>query len=183
MLTDTTGNWTVRGMTFVLWAAAAASAAYWGLKLGGGGPAGAPVAPPARAAVQADPAAMARLLGQTPGGPAAADTPTPPSAAARMQLLGVVADGARQGAALIAVDGRPAKPFRVGASVEDGLVLQSVRGRQAQLGAAVQGPASVTLELPPPAAPPTSAGAGAAVGNAGLPPPGGMTPPGPPPAR
>jgi general secretion pathway protein C len=61
-----------------------------------------------------------------------------------------VAAGAHSGggAAVIAVDGKPARPYRVGSTIEEGLVLQSVRGRQAMLGPAA-GPALVTLELPP----------------------------------
>jgi general secretion pathway protein C len=63
-------------------------------------------------------------------------------------MLGVVADQHSAGAALIAVDGKPAKPYRVGDVVEDGLVLQSVKGRNAALGP-VSGAAVLTLELPP----------------------------------
>jgi general secretion pathway protein C len=64
--------------------------------------------------------------------------------------VGVVA-GAHSGggAAIIVVDGKPAKSFRVGAVIEEGVVLQSVRGRQAVLTAGAAGPALVTLELPP----------------------------------
>ena len=54
------------------------------------------------------------------------------------------------GAALIAVDGQPAKPFRVGAVVVDGeLVLQSLGRREARLGASRGAPTTLTLELPP----------------------------------
>jgi general secretion pathway protein C len=49
---------------------------------------------------------------------------------------------------LIAVDGKPAKPVRVGAVVAEGLVLQSTQERRANLGASLQGPAALTLELP-----------------------------------
>ncbi len=52
------------------------------------------------------------------------------------------------GAALIAVDGKPARPFRVGTLVEEGLVLQSLEGRRALLGAERGGPSTLTLELP-----------------------------------
>ena len=48
----------------------------------------------------------------------------------------------------IAVDGKPAKPFRVGAAVDEGLVLQALGPRQAQLGASMGGPATVTLDMP-----------------------------------
>ena len=49
--------------------------------------------------------------------------------------------------AVIAVGNQPAKPFRVGRAVEEGVVLQSVSGREARLGPSVDGPASITLQL------------------------------------
>jgi general secretion pathway protein C len=124
------------------------SAVYWGLKLGGPGRSANVPVPPPRAVAPSDPAAIARLLGGAPAALPAAGALVP-SLASRFQLVGVVA-GVRSGggAALIAVDGRPAKSFRVGASVAEGMVLQSVRGRQAMLGTAAGGPATVTLELP-----------------------------------
>jgi general secretion pathway protein C len=64
-------------------------------------------------------------------------------------LLGVLADRQQGGAALIAVDGKAAKPYRVGATVDGNLVLQSVAGRHAVLAESVDGPAQITLELPP----------------------------------
>ncbi len=87
--------------------------------------------------------AAARSLGAQPAGAVAA-----PSLASRFQLLGVLTGGPSQGAALIAVDGKPAKPVRVGAVVAEGLVLQSTQERRANLGASLQGPAALTLELP-----------------------------------
>jgi general secretion pathway protein C len=143
-------SWTVRGATFALWLLAAASAAYWGLQLGAGP---ARVAPPADAAhglAAVDPGAIARLLGGVGAAPAAAPLP---SLASRFALVGVVA-GERSGggAAVIAVDGRPARPFRVGSAVDEGLVLQSVQGRRAVLGPP-GGAAILTLELPPLAGP------------------------------
>ncbi len=62
--------------------------------------------------------------------------------------MGVVASKSHQGAALIAVDGHPAKPFRVGAAVDQDLVLQSVESRRAVLAASTDGPPVLTLELP-----------------------------------
>jgi general secretion pathway protein C len=148
MLTPAPAAWTVRGATFALWALAAGSAVFWGLKLGGGGQGVAAPVPPLRTVGAADPAGIARLLGSAPavaGQPVAA-----PSLASRFQLVGVAA-GERSGggAAIIAVDGRPARPYRVGASIEEGLVLQSVQGRSATLATAMDGPAVLTLELPP----------------------------------
>jgi general secretion pathway protein C len=140
-------SWGVRIATFALWALAAASAVFWGLKLAGpqGGPATAPLA--MRSAPPPDPMAIARLLGTSPVATAAA-APVP-TLASRFNLVGVVADKAQTGAALIAVDGKPARPFRVGAAVDEGLVLQSVQGRKAVLAASRNGPAVLTLELPP----------------------------------
>ena len=139
-------NWTVRGITFLLWAAAAASAVAWGLKLGTPTSSGLVGAAATRPPVQADPAQVAALLGQTQGNAPTAAAAAPVSS--RYSLVGVVADRSQQGAALIAVDGRPARPFRVGHVVDDGLVLQSVQPRRAVLGASANGPAVVTLDLP-----------------------------------
>jgi general secretion pathway protein C len=141
--------WLPRTGSFAVWLLAAGCAVYWGLKL----PAvstSAPAAPVTTGpAAPADPAAVARLLGATAAaagaGPAAA-----PAQSTRFALVGVVSARSRGGAALIAVDGKPAKPYRVGAQVEDGLVLQSVAPRRATLGPAAEGPAAFTLEMPLP---------------------------------
>ncbi|MDB5946181.1 MAG: hypothetical protein JWQ33_1207, partial [Ramlibacter sp.] len=73
----------------------------------------------------------------------------PASLASRFNLLGVVSVRSHDGAALIAVDGKPPRPYRVGAAVDDALVLQSVQTRRAVLANSVSGPAVLTLELPP----------------------------------
>jgi general secretion pathway protein C len=148
MWTPNSTAWTVRGTSFALWALVGISVVYWGLKLGGTGRSANVPIPALRAVAPSDPAALARLLGSAPSTLPAAGALVP-SLASRFQLVGVVA-GIRSGAgaALIAVDGRPAKSFRVGTIVAEGMVLQSVRGRQAMLGAAMGGPAAVTLDLP-----------------------------------
>ncbi len=66
----------------------------------------------------------------------------------RFVLWGVVAGASGQGSALIAVDGQPPRPFRVGQAVTDGVVLQSLGQKQAQLGASAQGVALFSLSLP-----------------------------------
>lgn len=139
--------WTVRGATFALWALAAGSVAFWALQLGGrSGVSTAPVPPP-RAVAAGDPAAIARLLGGAPAAVAPGGPVT--SLSSRFQLVGVVAqERSGGGAAVLSVDGKPARPYRVGAMIEEGLVLQSVQGRTATLGAP-DGPARLTLELPP----------------------------------
>jgi general secretion pathway protein C len=147
MLTATPATWTVRGATFVLWGLAGASAVYWALKLGGSQqPVNLPVGGPRQVATT-DPVAIARLLGSTPAaGPVALPVA---SLASRFQLVGVVAgERSGAGAAVISVDGKPAKPYRVGAALDEGLLLQSVRGRTAVIASQPAGPALVTLELP-----------------------------------
>ena len=91
----------------------------------------------------ADPLAVARLLGASgTGGEVAAASPS------RLVLTGVVAGVWGGGAALIAVGEDPPRPFRVGSRVQEDLWLQSVRGRLVQLGPALRGPTTLTLELP-----------------------------------
>jgi len=142
MVSNAGNRWAVAASTFVVWGLVAAAAVYWGMKLSSGaGPVGA--APALRAAPPPDPAAIAKLLGAVPA--AAAPVATLSS---RFQLLGVVADADGGGAALIAVDGKPPKPYRVGAQVDEGLLLQSVDARRATLGASRSEPAAVILELP-----------------------------------
>jgi general secretion pathway protein C len=68
--------------------------------------------------------------------------------ASRFQLTGVVAERSSGGYALIAIDGKPAQPYRVGSPVDDALVLHSVAARSAALAASVDAPVSLTLELP-----------------------------------
>lgn len=147
MVKNSNTGWGVRLVTFVLWALAAASAVYWGLHLSAP-PAGLAVPAAAAAPLAPDVQAIARLLGV---GSAVVAVPTAPvaSVSSRFALLGVLAGrSSGGGAALIAVDGQPAKPFRLGAVVDAGLVLLALGPRQAQLGAA-GGPASLTLEMPP----------------------------------
>jgi general secretion pathway protein C len=105
------------------------------------------VAPPAvvKTPLEPDPAAVAHMLGAVSNQPVAAATP---EAASRFALLGVVADEDQGGAALIAVDGKPARPFKVGTKVAEGFVLQSVTTRAAALGPNADGKPALTLQLP-----------------------------------
>lgn len=142
--------WRVRTVTFFLAALAALSATYWVLKgmQGHSVSAAAPLANAGPAAL--DPQALARALGggqsavsSAPGAVAAASAHTP------YVLVGVLADNAKGGAALISVDGKPARPISVGAIVDGNLVLQSVNGRHAVLADSVLGSAPITLDMPP----------------------------------
>lgn len=143
MMALSQSKWGLRGLTLVVWALAAASTAYWGLRLLARPPAFASAPLAVSVPVPPDPAVFARLLGAT-----AAQAPPQASLASRFALSGVVAGAPGGGAALIAVDGKPARPFRVGGMIEEGLVLQSASARQATLGQSRDGPALVTLDMP-----------------------------------
>jgi general secretion pathway protein C len=136
-------RFTLSGLTLLVWALAAASCIYWGLKIasGSGTPSSVPVAAPAPPGT--DPLVVARLLGAVEQGPQAQ-----PAAASRFSLIGVLGATRGGGAALISVDGKPAQPFRVGSQIEDGLFLKSASARQATLATTREGPATVTLTMP-----------------------------------
>jgi general secretion pathway protein C len=97
---------------------------------------------------------LTRVFGPDPVAVVEAAAPEP-VADARFQLIGVVsprgAGDSSQGLALIAVDGKPAKAYRVGSVVDGQTVLQSVRARGAALGPR-GGSAQVALEIAPPVA-------------------------------
>lgn len=144
-------RWTTRLLTLCLAGVAAASAVAWALCVQG---LQTTAVVPAVAMVPAgavDSALVARALGAA--NPAAAqDAPAPVLASSRFVLMGVVASG-KQGAALIAVDGAPAKPYAVGSKVGSDFVLLSVQPRKAVLaGTASDGTRSggeLTLSMPP----------------------------------
>lgn len=157
-----------RLFALLIWAAVAASLAYWGLRW---------LAPPTgvphnAAAVTLD-GGMKGDLRRLLTGPVKADAnanqadPSLASAlAARLKLLGVVAPqpGGSQGVALLSIDGKPPRAVRVGGSVDGDMILQSLTQRGASIGP-MDGPAAVSLDLPP--LPPPATGA--------LPPPTGVT--------
>lgn len=133
----------------LLWLAAGLSAGYWVLLAWGRSPV-TPVSTLAPAQVATDPVSVARTLGALPAATSAGVvTAAPP----RYNLLGVVAVGAQGGAALIAVDGQPPRPYRVGAPLDGGLVLQAVTRRAVRLGPTLEAPATVELTLPETAKP------------------------------
>ena len=128
--------------SLLVWGAVAFSVVTWGLRWSAMGTAPSNATAAAQTSPEVDVSAAARSLGAAPVQTAA------PTLASRFQLQGVMAGGPNAGAALIAVDGKPAKPFRVGAVVADGLVLQSAQGRRISLGASMDGPQALVLELP-----------------------------------
>ena len=139
-----------RLFAFVIWTAVAASAMFWALRLGASSPA-APAHTVVVGAAAAPRGDLTRLLGAAPVSEVAGAPVVLESAlASRFKLLGVAAPrrgGDRNGLALIAVDGKPARSFAVGAAVDGEMLLQSVHARGAQLGARGAA-AQVTLELP-----------------------------------
>lgn len=136
-------RWALPLASLAVWAAVAFSAVTWGLRWSATGASPSQSAATALALPDLDSAAVARSLGAKPVQAVAA-----PTLASRFQLQGVMAGVASQGAALLAVDGKAAKPYRVGAVVAEGLVLQSAQGRRVSLGATKEGAPSLVLELP-----------------------------------
>jgi general secretion pathway protein C len=138
-----------------VWALVAASAVFWGLRLFTKPSA----APPQTQVAELAGAArgdLTRVLGAD-APPPQASAQAEPSADARFNLVGVVSPrGAATagGVALISVDGKAPKAFKLGAVVDGQNVLQSVNARGASLGLR-GGPVLVALNIPPPQAPAT----------------------------
>jgi general secretion pathway protein C len=137
------GDLWVKVLTWMVWVCVAFSAVTWVLRWTAVRDVSNIASAEPQPLPEVDATALARSLGAAPLQATAA-----PTLASRLQLLGVLAGGPNAGAALVTVDGKPAKPYRVGAVVVDGLVLQSTQARRVTLGAAVEGPPTLTLELP-----------------------------------
>ncbi|MEO0002620.1 MAG: hypothetical protein RLZZ22_312 [Pseudomonadota bacterium] len=127
-----------------LWLLVGLSASYWGLRAWGDAER-VSVPAPAAESVAADPEAVARGLGAVSAGMAQGEGE--PLEASRHLLLGVVRDAAGRGAALIASDGKPARPYRIGAELPGGLRLRELTPREALLGPA-EGEVTQRLSLP-----------------------------------
>jgi general secretion pathway protein C len=150
---------------FLIWAAVAGAAVFWGLHLSGSAPEAPAHAQPAPVAtvVRSD---LGRLLGPDPASPSAeSQAPLAVAQQSRFQLLGVIAagSGGSAGWATLAVDGKPPRTFRVGSAVDGSSVLQKVRARGVEIGPRGGAPV-VTLQLSPlaPAATGRPGGAGPA---------------------
>jgi general secretion pathway protein C len=138
---------------FLIWAAVAGAAVFWGLQLSGSSPEAPAHAQPAPVAtvVRAD---LGRLLGPGLASPSA-ESPALLAVAqqSRFQLLGVIAASSQGGAgnagwATLAVDGKPPRTFRVGSAVDGSSVLQKVSARGVEIGPRGGAPL-VTLQLAP----------------------------------
>ena len=161
-----------RGITIALLGASLLSAGYWlqaGFKAWRPPAAAGPSAPLARPVPAVSVVELARVLGAPPealNGVAA-------GLAQRFRLAGVIASASGQGAALLSVDGQPARTFLVGAEIASGLWLQSVGPGEAMLAGGMQGPVMATLRVPElPAADASPAAAAAPAAPAETPVPG-----------
>lgn len=145
MQTTQASVWPARLVTLLLAALTTGSATYWSLKWVN-------QAMPARDSLRAastersSTQRLAQLLGaQTSPGPQKIEV----LAQATYRLLGVIQVGRQgRGSALISQQGKPAKPVRVGEAVGEGLILQAVHQRRAEIGVDLKSPPSITLELP-----------------------------------
>lgn len=159
-----------RFAAFVIWAAVAASAVFWAMRL-----LVKPMPAPGYATVVSSASGfkgdLSRLLGvdEVPAAAVAADPAAPAPADTRFKLIGVVAPRSvaakREGLALIATDGKPPRAYRVGSTVDGRWVLLAVHARGASLGPAGQA-AQVDLTLP--ALPPPASGNLSSLGAAPL---------------
>ena len=176
-----------RLVAMVVWAAAAASAVFWGYRLFNKPPAVPAQAAVADAGTPAVGGDLTRLFG-APAPVAPPPTEATPPADARFKLVGVVAPvaGQRSGLALISVDGKAPRAVGIGGVVEGELAVVSVSHRRVELGTRGGNGSTVALELPalPEAARGTLDGAGVpgAVAPMPAPPVATAPPPGFPPA-
>jgi general secretion pathway protein C len=155
---------------FVIWSLVAGTAVFWAVRFTAH-----PPQAPAYAVAVGKATPMRGDLTRLFGAPVvvAALPDAAPESISRFKLFGVMAPRsgksepvAGYGLALIAVDGKPARAFAVGARLDHDLVLQSVSLRTASIGPA-QGARSVLLELP--ALPPPTTGVLPAPGSPAAP--------------
>ena len=133
-----------RFTSLLVWAVVAYSAVVFALQWGGGVPVDAVVAGSEQKQVlpEVDALAVSKALGAAPVQSASA------SLASRFVLVGVMDGGPTQGVALISVDGKPAKPYRLGQTVTDGFVVLATGPKKAELGPQLGAASSLVLELP-----------------------------------
>ena len=130
--------------SLLVWAVVAYSAVVFALQWGGGVPVDAVVAGSEQKQVlpEVDALAVSKALGAAPVQSASA------SLASRFVLVGVMDGGPTQGVALISVDGKPAKPYRLGQAVSEGFVVVGTGPKKAELGPQLGAASSLVLELP-----------------------------------
>lgn len=144
MKTPPSKSWSLRLVTLTVWLLAVLCGAYWALKFVTVKPfnaAAAAATPP----IVVDSLAVAKLLGATNS---IAEKAIITPASSNYALFGLAVTSAGTGVALIATDGKPAKPYRIGSQVADDWVLKSVSRTEAILATAVNAPDGMKLELP-----------------------------------
>ena len=134
----------LRLTSLLVWAVVAYSAVVFALQWGGGVPVDYVVTGSEQKQVlpDVDALAVSKALGAAPVQSASA------SLASRFVLVGVMDGGPSQGVALISVDGKPAKPYRVGQTVSEGFVIVGTGPKKAELGPQLGAAATLLLELP-----------------------------------
>ena len=134
----------LRLTSLLVWAVVAYSAVVFALQWGGGVPVDYAVAGSEQKQVlpDLDALAVSQALGAAPLQSASA------SLASRFVLIGVMDGGPSKGVALISVDGKPAKPYRLGQTVTDGFVVLATGPKNAELGPQLGATSSMVLELP-----------------------------------
>ena len=134
----------LRLTSLLVWAVVAYSAVVFALQWGGGVPVDAVVAGSEQKQVSpdVDSLSVSKALGVAPVQSASANL------ASRFVLVGVMDGGPSQGIALISVDGKPAKPYRLGQTVSDGLVVVGTGPQKAELGPHMGSSPALVLDLP-----------------------------------
>ena len=134
----------LRLTSLLVWAVVAYSAVVFALQWEGGVPVDTLVVGSEQKQVLSDVDALSvsKALGAAPMQSASANL------ASRFVLVGVMDGGPSQGVALISVDGKPAKPYRLGQTVSDGLVVVGTGPKKAELGPQMGVASSLVLELP-----------------------------------
>ena len=134
----------LRLTSLLVWAVVAYSAVVFALQWGDGVPVDTLVVGSEQKQVlsDVDSLSVSKALGVAPVQSASA------SLASRFVLVGVMDGGPLQGVALISVDGKPAKPYRLGQAVSAGFVVVGTGPKKAELGPQLGVASSLVLELP-----------------------------------
>ena len=134
----------LRLTSLLVWAVVAYSAVVFALQWGDGVPVDTLVVGSEQKQVlsDVDSLSVSKALGVAPVQSASA------SLASRFVLVGVMDGGPLQGVALISVDGKPAKPYRLGQAVSEGFVVVGTGPKKAELGPQLGVASSLVLELP-----------------------------------
>ena len=144
MKTRLASIWSLRLITLAVWLLVVLCSVYWAMKFVTVKPVNASFAA-ATPAVVLDSQAIAKLLG-APNSGAEQAVITP--ASSNYALFGLAMEKSGRGVALIATDGKPAKPYRVGSKVADEWVLKSISRTDVILAASMDAADGMKLDLP-----------------------------------